>query len=607
MLERFRPVLLILVVALFCLPLFIGLGVADLRGDEALYSYAVDRILESDEWLVPKASPSDYAFVEKPPLKFWIVAGAMRLQLLPHNEFGMRFWDALFGGLAFLYVFALGHRLAGPVCGVTAVLLLFVHWSLIFEHGLRTNNMEAALLLSYCGGFHHYFAWASPQSSHRRWHAVAVAVYFALGFMVKFVAALFLPLVLGVASLAIPAYRSRLISDWRIWSMAIFVALALITPWFAFAHYTFGADFWEVIFSQQIYTRLTAGLDPTHLHSTGYYLSELYRNLTVSHIWWLTAAGGVLFVVDTVRRRSAEGLVVLLWFVLPIAVMSVSSSKIYHYAYPILPPLALAGGYLLAFCWLHLQPLVSRFVSDTDKWDQDEVRPWTRRLLTIRRRPVLRLFFLAISTAAAAIIVWTLVVGPVRIVVDHTVVFKNGSVLRPWLIAVTFGVLAGHPRQAALLLGVPVLMLWMLPLPTYRDYLHRFRVETTHPMQSARDCIGFVRTATAPAWQTLYVAGPDSAFGHGHYYYFRPWEQTRAPADETLSKYLYDPEEQRPVLIAESWYESFKRGVAAGAIPSVPEGGASPGVLKLDDALLLLPGPYAVCDPTSDFARGPER
>ena len=36
-------------------------------------------------------------FLEKPPLKFWIVAAPIRAGLLPHDEFGLRFWDAVFG------------------------------------------------------------------------------------------------------------------------------------------------------------------------------------------------------------------------------------------------------------------------------------------------------------------------------------------------------------------------------------------------------------------------------------------------------------------------------------------------------------------------------
>ena len=70
---------LALVLVLFCLPLFLGLRSLDLETDEAIYSFAVDRILEVGEWLQPKSSPSETAvFLEKPPLKFWVVAAPDR-------------------------------------------------------------------------------------------------------------------------------------------------------------------------------------------------------------------------------------------------------------------------------------------------------------------------------------------------------------------------------------------------------------------------------------------------------------------------------------------------------------------------------------------------
>ena len=77
-----RPFWLALVIAAFCLPLFIGLGRTDLENDEAIYSFAVDEILANGDWLNPRLSPDvNNVFLEKPPLKFWIVAAPIRLVL----------------------------------------------------------------------------------------------------------------------------------------------------------------------------------------------------------------------------------------------------------------------------------------------------------------------------------------------------------------------------------------------------------------------------------------------------------------------------------------------------------------------------------------------
>ena len=113
------------VLVICCAPLFLQLGGLEQRNDEAIYSYSVDRILETGDWLTPRAIPSDWPFLEKPPLKFWMVAGLMKLGLIPQDDWGMRFPDAVLCTLAFLYIYLLGARLSGPVAGVVSVFLLF--------------------------------------------------------------------------------------------------------------------------------------------------------------------------------------------------------------------------------------------------------------------------------------------------------------------------------------------------------------------------------------------------------------------------------------------------------------------------------------------------
>src|SRR5688500_9526349 len=82
------------IIPLACAPLFVGLDRTDLENDEAIYSFAVETMLKDGDWLTPKSIPSEHvAFLEKPPLKFWLTAIPIRLGLLPENEFGLRFMD----------------------------------------------------------------------------------------------------------------------------------------------------------------------------------------------------------------------------------------------------------------------------------------------------------------------------------------------------------------------------------------------------------------------------------------------------------------------------------------------------------------------------------
>jgi len=527
---------LALVLALFCLPLFVGLGDSDLDDDEASYSFAVDRILEVGEWLTPHSGPHDgRPFLEIPPLKFWIVAAPIRLGLLPHNEFGLRFWDALFGGAMFLYVFALGSRLAGPVCGATAVLVLFGHWPLLVDHGLRSNGMDAALALSYCGGIWHFFAWASSaESVPRRRHAVLVGLYFILGFLTAFAAALFLPLIVGMAGLLVPEYRRQLVRDWRLWCGVCALVLALSVPWFVYASVKFGSFFWRLILADSVYTGFFGYLNPSHVHPWYYYLETLYRRLADADAGPLVFGGLAVLIVQTIRRRSAEGVALLLWVTVPLAVISASTSKGYHHIYPFLPPLALGAGYLAGLVFMLAPAPVDRALD-------------------------------AVQRAAAS--------------------------FAPKAVAAL--ALAGANRRAGPVVAL-VLVVGLLPLSGYYQALARLE-HGKRPLGNARDCVLHVQ-GQAGADGGLQVEVPDGVFSHSVNYYFRsirPWQRADTSVPASLDASLNDPSQHRPILIWDLRYQEYRRRQAVSA-PAWAQRVVSP-MLTFADILLLLPGPYAAC------------
>ena len=581
---------LALVLALFCLPLFVGLGLGDVRDDEAIYSFAVDRIIESGDWLEPKSIPNeDWAFLEKPPLKFWIVALPIELGLLPHNEFGIRFWDVVFGGISFVYVFLLGARLLNPVCGVVAVLILFVHWPLLFHHGLRSNNMEAPLLLCYCGGIYHYLRWTDRQA-RKGLHAAGAGLYFVLGFMTKFVAALFLPVVLAVSVVAIRSHRRGFIRDWKLWAKVGALVVLLVAPWFVWASLTYGRFLWDMMLTAHVYTRFTAYLDPSHLQPWSFYLTSLRTEFANSGSALLVIAGLIVFVAQTIRRRWADGLVVVLWFAIPVAIISTGTSKLYHYAYPFLPPLALAGGYVVALTLL-LAPIPAGRLLES------RAIAWPPRMRAFLARPVVRGGLLGVATLSVAMAIFSVTVGPIRLDIPGLGTLRSSGIFRPLLVATLFWVLAGATKGMARTI-ILVLVISLLPLPAYRRTLAAFS-ESEHPMRTARDCLLAVQQQVGGPG--LYVDTPPETISHPLYYYLRhirPWTRTKTPSSNTrLDRYLNDPEEWRPILIWEPIYQKFWH------TPRRPGGRTrrelSPSVVVFEDigsnVFLLLPGPYAVC------------
>jgi 4-amino-4-deoxy-L-arabinose transferase-like glycosyltransferase len=572
------------VVVAFCVPLFVGLGRTDMENDEAIYSYAVDGILAKGDWLNPPLSPDQgWTFLEKPPLKFWIVAAPIRLGLLPHNEIGMRLWDAAFGTVAFLYVFAIGRRLRGPVCGFLALMVLFVYEPLLFTHGLRNNNMEAPLFLCYCGGVYHYLAWASAAGKRSsRAHIWAVLAYFFLGFMTKFVAAFFLPIVLGLAMISDREARRAFRADLGTWMAAAAAMLALAAPWFVYETLREGRGFWRVLVGEHVYQRFTTSLDVSHLQPWHYYVTSVVHNLVRSGTVWPVLGGLAIFAVHAVRERRREQVLVLAWLAVPVTLISIGTSKIHHYVYPFLPPLALAGGYGVA--WLFA---VGR---DRVVLAMAVVQRRAGSVGMVSGHNGLRYALLTAAGLAAALAVLTFVMGTVEWKAGDVRVFRNSHVARPLAAALVLAVVAGRGAMAARLLWPAILMVAVIPLNNYENMWKRTLVRD-YRLRDARACLTRVQQAERAAGRPgrgIYSIGEHRWFTHSYYYYLRDlgWEAVPEVDERAADAAIATPGQQRPVLLDDRAFHAIRSRYTELAVPRLP----------LPTALLLMPGPYGECD-----------
>lgn len=580
-----------LIVVFFGLPLFRGLNNTEFRWDEPIYAFAVDRMIANGDWLTPRAIPSDTnPFLEKPPLKFWIVAGSIHAGLLPHTEAGQRFWDALFGVLVFLYVFAIGRLAGGSVCGLVAAFVLFVHRPLIFDHGLRSNSMEAALVLSYCAAMYHALAWSrATKPWQRRVHPLLVGAWFLLGFMTKFVAAVFLPAVLVLTALLLPAWRRRALSEWRIWLSAAALVAAGSVPWFVYETVGHGRQFWRIILGEHVFVRFTTFLDPAHLQPWHFYVTTMYDELAASQTHILVLVGLVILIYRTIRARWDVGTLLLLWFAVPLLAISFGTSKLYHYTYPFLPPLAVAAGMVPAV-------LLGRHAF---------FRPWldrvndrlgaTKPVRWVQGAPAaVRWVLLGVAGVAFAVAVLTPFLGTVRLEVGGEVLLRNSTTIRPMLVAAVLLMLTGYRRLVIGALLIPLFALAM-PIDPYGAVIDDLPTRRA-PVRSMSQCLRKLQANGAPA----------GVFSHStvttnweYWYYFGPigYRAPRRFEDHVVASRLFTPEAQRPVQMHESDYAAYRDRLEAA-----PAGADAATRLEhmprftFDDGqMLLLPGPYGVC------------
>jgi len=575
-----RPGVAVFTIAavLAALALVFDLGSWDVENDEAIYTYAVERMIDTGDWMTAREIPYDFAFLEKPPLKFWMVGVPIRLGLLPRDEFGFRAVDALLGALAFGYVALFAYRLAGPAAAIASCLILFGLRDLVLQHGIRSNNMEASLLAAYCGGLYHFLRW---RHAGARRDALITGAWFTLAFLTKFVAAAFLPLV-AVVGLALPRpgllpkpLRACL-ADW-LWAAALFLLVS--APWFVYEYRQFGDKLVETMFRQHVFVRFTGALDPSHLQPWNHYYLGIARMLTETRCEWLVAAGAALLLYRVVRHRDGLAWTLIVWGVLPLALISGLSSKVLHYTYPFLPPLALAGGLALA-------APISMFKAWLGRLADRLERVRFHQLPDILSRPAVRRGFVVIGVLAVIVAAIALVAGSTKLVIGG-VVLRNSSVLRPLVLAAAAFALARAWRHA--LTWAPFVLLLLLALSAARETLLAAN-RPGHPLRALRDCArplveaGRVRGGA-------YAVSQDSV-PHTYAFYALPlgsWDATTTFDPAVQGSALDDPARPRALVLSGRAFSdlALQRLRTGKPIP--------PGIRAHPNLIVLLPGPLAGC------------
>ena len=464
--------------------------------------------------------------------------------------------------------------------------------------------MESAVLLAYCGGVYHFLAWRSVNPDVKR-HIVAMALYFVLGFMTKSVAALFLPVILVLAAAASRQDRVRVYRDLPVFLLSALLATALIVPWFAYQYHREGDAFIKVIFGEHVIKRFTAYLDPTHLHPWHYYLTETWGVLGRNGVQVLTILGALALTLRTIRGRSTEALVVLLWFAVPISVMSSTTSKLYHYAYPFLPPVALAGGIVVAWLAGVLYRALARPATALDDLRR---RVFGRRLEgTAWQRATT-------MAAVGALLLAALTYAFERLSASAgPVVLRNSSVTRPAIAAVAL-LLAGAPAACIRAAMVAGLLLLVVPVQAYH---HNVALTKAHrsPYRDLRDCLrpivagGISQAKAAPG-----VWVERAKLSHTPFFYLRglgPWQRRDHPSNQTVVMHLVVPQHYRPVVLSPERFSDVigwitndraaalgRASVLSGVDVATLEASLDEtvvGVTLLEDTYFLLPGPFAPC------------
>ena len=320
--------------------------------DEGRYSAAGINMVETGDYLVPTVD-GEHPHLTKPPLTYWALAAS--LGALGYHEWAARLPAALaFVGTGLL-VFGLGRRFAPARPALPPLVWALSLGPLIGANVVSTDALlvlfETAAMLAFVN------AWDRDGASRRRW-IIVMWLAWGLAFLTKGPPGL-LPLLAMVLFLGVHD-RGRLRGLFPLAGLALFCVVAF--TWFVLIIRQ-DPGLLGYFLGYEVYGRVFTA---AHARNAEWYGAfKVYVPVLVAGAlpWWILAiiaAGGVRSAWRRIRTavaaRRREVLLLLYWFLVPLAVFFASKSRLQLYVLPLFVPLALILARPLAgWPWLDRQ------------------------------------------------------------------------------------------------------------------------------------------------------------------------------------------------------------------------------------------------------------
>lgn len=336
-------VLIFALVAVYSVALLASLGRFSFLGpDEPRYAQVAREMFESGDYISPRLC--HLLWFEKPALFYWLAAAAYHV--FGANEFAARLPSALaaLGSLAGLWFAGcqIGEKRLGQmsalVLGTSAI------W-LGFSHAATTDMLLAS---TTCGAILCAFVSMHGAGRARLPLLLLGAAFVGLAMLAKgLVGILLVGLILGLHGLVVRRWVFR--SVWEfVAAFAVFAAVA--ATWYLPVTLRHGDQFIQEFFVNHHFKR---------------YLTNKYQHPQPKYFYFLVAFGGVLpwsfFVFPALAKIRAlrprdnvrDSLLALawIWFLLPIAFFTLSTSKLPGYILPSFPAFAILLGFQVERLW----------------------------------------------------------------------------------------------------------------------------------------------------------------------------------------------------------------------------------------------------------------
>lgn len=339
--EKYFPLALL---ALCAGVFFYGLGNLPFIGpDEPRYAQVAREMFISGDWVTTRLGGINW--FEKPALTYWLSAAGYKL--FGENEFGARFFIAVFATIGVLLVYGFGKRIRSARFGFlsAAVLTTCGMWPGFARVATFDMPLSVAITLALAS----FFIWEQreeQQSRNRFWFLMCFAL--GLGVLAKGLVGIVLPCaVIGLYALL--TRRLKILFKPQLLLVGSVIFLATAATWYAPVIAKHGREFINEFFIGHHFQRY---LSNKYKHPQPFYFFFLVA-LAGSFPWTFYLLGSAWQSLRNWREILADRLRLFLWLWVAVTIgfFSFSGSKLPGYVLPIFPAIALLVGLELEKWW----------------------------------------------------------------------------------------------------------------------------------------------------------------------------------------------------------------------------------------------------------------
>lgn len=309
-------------------------------------------MLDTGRWGMPELywGRSDY---QKPPLYYWLVAGLARLRGGAVDAWAVRFPAVATACIAIGVVYCHAQQAWGRTTGLVAALVTAANLRFTWLARVGRIDMPMTLAIAACLACL-WQAWKlrDAEAGSRRVWLIAAYLAVSAAILLKGPIGALLPAITIAGFVALQdgwtsplrrAYWAELRHFGPAWGIPL--ALAVAAPWFVWATWKSGGEFFRTFFLYHHLTR-SMGAEGLKPEPVWYYLPQLFVDLFP----WSCLIPASL--VHAWRRRATDSAarLALAWFLSMLTFLSLVRFKRHDYLLPLVPGIAL----LIAGYWHRL-------------------------------------------------------------------------------------------------------------------------------------------------------------------------------------------------------------------------------------------------------------